>query len=354
MTSDKGILIKNIYYMLTYAFQVLRQSAYENIEAEDFDNIHDMFAAILGKGVTSQLKQGLYKEYVNKSDNLATMRGKLNLSGTIKNKIQRKQVLTCKFDELSENNLLNQILKTTMLLLIREKNVKEERRVTLKKSLLFFSDVDYIEPHEIRWDRVHYHRNNQNYKMLLNICRLVIDGMLLSTEKGNYKLANFIDDQRMSHLYEKFILEYYRYHHPKFRANPDRIKWNLDDDNNLWLPDMITDITLKKSGKTLIIDAKYYGQQMQKNFDVQTYRNANLYQLYTYVKNMDTEHDGSVAGMLLYAKTGEEFQPSNRFRMDGNEIGIGVLDLSKPFSEISAQLEKIVERCFEDLEPFAT
>ena len=60
MTNDKGILIKNIYYMLTYAFQILRQSNYDDIAAEDFENIHDMFAAILGKGVAQQLKHGLY------------------------------------------------------------------------------------------------------------------------------------------------------------------------------------------------------------------------------------------------------------------------------------------------------
>ena len=30
MTNDKGILIKNIYYMLTYAFQTLRRSDYDD------------------------------------------------------------------------------------------------------------------------------------------------------------------------------------------------------------------------------------------------------------------------------------------------------------------------------------
>ena len=50
MINDKGILIKNIYYMLSYAFQVLRQNNYEEVEAEDFENVFDMLAAILNKG----------------------------------------------------------------------------------------------------------------------------------------------------------------------------------------------------------------------------------------------------------------------------------------------------------------
>ena len=60
MTEANKILIKNIYYMLCYAFQVLRQSNYEEVAAEDFENAHDLFAAILAKGMAQQLKQGLY------------------------------------------------------------------------------------------------------------------------------------------------------------------------------------------------------------------------------------------------------------------------------------------------------
>lgn len=347
MTNDKGILIKNIYYMLTYAFQILRQSNYDDIAAEDFENIHDMFAAILGKGVAQQLKHGLYREYVNNSDNLSTLRGKINVPRTVKNKLQHKQKIYCDFDELSENNLMNQVIKTTMMLLLRQKNVKLDNKSVLKKDLLFFDSVDYIEPAMIKWDRIRYQRNNQSYRMLLNICRLIIDGLLLSTEEGTIKMATFLDDQRMSHLYEKFILEYFRFHHPELRANPDQVQWNLDDDNDMWLPNMITDITLKsRDGRVLIIDAKYYGQQMQSNFDVQSYRNANLYQIFTYVKNWDKDQTGNVSGILLYAKTGEEFQPANQFSMGGNKIAVSSLDLNLPFTEISAQLEQIVANYF--------
>ena len=60
MTEDKGILIRNIYYMLTYAFQELRQNNYEDIAKEDFERIQDLFAEILYRGVSVQLKQGLY------------------------------------------------------------------------------------------------------------------------------------------------------------------------------------------------------------------------------------------------------------------------------------------------------
>ena len=65
MIKGKSILIKNIYYMLSYSFTTLNQSNYEEVAKEDFDNIHNLFAAILAKGIGQQLKQGLYREYLN-------------------------------------------------------------------------------------------------------------------------------------------------------------------------------------------------------------------------------------------------------------------------------------------------
>ena len=72
--------------------------------------------AILAKGIGKQLKQGLYREYLNRKDDITVVRGKIDMPGTIRNRLSRKQVLTCEYDELSENNLFNQILKTTVML----------------------------------------------------------------------------------------------------------------------------------------------------------------------------------------------------------------------------------------------
>ena len=88
--------------MLSYAFQVLKHSNYESVAAEEFDMVQDLFAAILAKGVAKQLKQGLYREYVTQHETLSVMRGKLDMPETIRNRIQRKQILTCEYDELSE------------------------------------------------------------------------------------------------------------------------------------------------------------------------------------------------------------------------------------------------------------
>jgi len=126
-----NILVNNIYYMLTYAFQVLHQSNYDEISTEPFDNVQDLFAAILSKGIAQQLKQGLHREYINKTEDLSVMHGKLDFQGTIKNQVQNRKLLSCEYDELSENNVFNQIIKTTVLLLLKEDDVRDESKETL-------------------------------------------------------------------------------------------------------------------------------------------------------------------------------------------------------------------------------
>ncbi len=343
MTDEKGVLIRNVYYMLAYAFQVLRQTNYERIAPEDFTHVQDLFAAILSTGIAQQLKRGLYREYVPKAEDLVAMRGKLDVDGTIRNKLQRKQILYCQYDEMSENNVFNRILKTTAMVLLRQQTVKQGRKDALKKVMLFLDDVDVIEPSRIPWNKIRYHRNNQTTAMLLNICRFVLQGLLLSRQKGEYRMAAFLDEPRMAALYQRFVLEYFKYHHPHLKAAASQIPWNTDDGVTEFLPVMQTDITLKYGERILIIDTKYYGQTMQvrEQYDSRTIHSGNLYQIFAYVKNLDAKNTGRVSGLLLYAKTSESIAPDSDFLIGGNRISVKTLDLNVAFPDIAAQLDRI-------------
>lgn len=343
LEKDKGIFIKNIYYMLTYAFRVLKQTNYEDIESEDFNHVLDLLAAILSKGISQQLKQVLYKEYIVLEEDLPTIKGKLAINKTINNLLERKKLLHCQFDDLSENNLLNSILKTTALLLISEPRVKNKYKISLKKNMLYFSNVDEIDPRIIRWSELQFNRNNRNYQMLITICYFVLRNMLLTTDKGQYRVASFVDETGIDRLYERFVLEYYKYHHPVLKAGSRQIRWNIDDGIDEFLPVMKTDIMLEYGEKVLIIDTKYYKNTMQGNplYNSKSIHSNNLYQIFSYVKNKDTNNTGKVSGMLLYAKTKEEITPDNDFLMDGNKISVKTLDLNRPFSDIAKTLDNI-------------
>ena len=254
MTEDKGILIRNVYYMLAYAFQELRQNNYAEIEGESFDDIYDLFAEIISRGISYQLKQGLYRQYVAKNESMQTVRGKIDINGTIANRMHNIHQIACDYDELSENNIYNQILVTTATLLIKHSDVKKEKKAKLKQLMLFFQNVQSIDVHSIRWSALRFDRNNQNYRMLLYLCYFVINEWLMTTENGKFKMREFSDDH-MCRLFEKFILAYYKKHHPELKPCAAQIDWNIDKEQSTTniLPIMQTDILLTIGDTTKVV-----------------------------------------------------------------------------------------------------
>lgn len=339
------IRIQNIYYMLAYAFHVLNEQGYKNITTEDFDNTAELCAAILARGIKIQIKRGLGKEYISRTESLASLRGKIDITESIKTQALQRRQLVCSYDEFSVNSFMNRIIKSTILLLLRA-DIAKTRKKELKKLLVYFDDVAPIDLHSVNWN-MQYNRNNQTYRMLIGICYLIVKGLLQTQSDGTTKLMDFLDEQRMHRLYEKFILEYYRKEYPQITANASQIPWQLDDDMGAMLPVMQTDIMLSYGEKTLIIDAKYYAHSTQVQYDKHTLHSGNVYQIFTYVKNKEAEladKPHEVSGMLLYAKTDEDIYPENEYRMSGNRIEVRTLNLDGDFPMIKAQLDGIVQK----------
>lgn len=344
MTEDKGILIRNVYYMLAYAFQELKQNNYEEIQGETFEDIYDLFAEILARGISYQLKQGLYREYVSKNESMQTIRGKININETIANRAHNDRKISCDYDELSENNVYNQILLTTATLLIRHSDVKKDKKSKLKQLMLFFQNVQPIDLHTIRWKALRFDRNNRNYRMLIYICYFIVSEWLLTTDAGPHKLPEF-SDEHMNRLFEKFVLAYYKKHHPELKPCAKQIDWNIDEETSdiSVLPIMQSDILLTIGERTLIIDTKYYGKVMQEQYGKETIRSGHLYQIRTYVNEYDREHKHNVDGMLLYAKTKkDEIDDAQINHRDGYSIYIRSLDLNTDFEGIKTRLESFV------------
>lgn len=334
--------------MLSYAFQVLNEQSYKNIATEQFHNTAELMAAILEKGIKVQLKRGLCKEYIPQVAALTSLRGKIDITESIKTQAMLRKQLICTYDEFSVNCAMNQIVKSTVELFLHSK-ISKQRKKNLRKLMLYFDEVDLIDLHTVNWN-IKYNRNNQTYRMLISICYLVVKGLLQTQVDGRTKLMNFFDEQRMCRLYEKFILEYYRKeYNGQITVNASQISWQLDNEENSMLPIMQSDIMLQRDGKVLIIDAKYYTHSTQVRFDNHTLHSGNLYQIFTYVKNKEYElrdKEHTVAGMILYAKTDEEIYPNNIYQMSGNQITVKTLDLNLPFADIAEQLDTIVKTYF--------
>ena len=166
------IPVQNVYYMLSYAFRVLNEQGYKNIAIEQFNNVAELCAAILIKGISVQLKRGLGREYIPEMDALSAIRGKIDISESLKTRTMLKRQMVCVYDDFSVNSYMNQVIKTTVELLLRS-DISKVRKKELRKLFVFFSDVELLDVHNINW-RFQYNWNNQTYQMLISICYLIV------------------------------------------------------------------------------------------------------------------------------------------------------------------------------------
>lgn len=345
------IPIRNIYYMLSYAFSELRGTDYRYMNVENLDSMKDLCACILTRAVSLQLKRGLIREYVTEEDELMSPKGKIDITASITSGVIQNHRLICSHDEFSENTIRNRIVKQTLAVLLAS-DVKQEYRTEIRKLIRFFADVDFIDPHTINWSMA-YDRNNQSYRFLVAICKLVLKDLLMTQSDGTFRMMDLLDERAQHAIYEKFILEYYAKEWPRLHANSSRIKWGLDDDETPgMLPSMLSDIMLNDGHTWFIIDAKFYNKNVQNNQGRSTLISGNLYQILSYVQNKKFElaktgKPFDVVGMLLYAHTQDSLQP-NGFDKNilGNRMMTKTLDLDQEPLEIAKQLDAIAEEIF--------
>ncbi len=349
MNATNGILIRNIFHMLAYAYKGLRHKSYERIAIESFDHIEDLMAAILLRGINQQIKQGLHRDYQLHSDDLLTVRGRIVLAETIRQRIKRRRQINCKYDELSVDNLFNRILKAAALVLVRSSKLKADLRQALKKTLTSLQEVSSLDLNSVNWSRLQIGRQTQTYELLLNICRLIQLQALHTEEDGYFRLEQWMDEGTIALLYQRFLLEYFREHHPHLAPAAKHIPWDLaeETERSSFLPVMISDVILSSDKRILVIDAKFYGKTLQKNHDKLKFHSNNLYQMFAYVHNFQAHNpDKEVSGMLLYAKTQEEIVPNDTVKLHGNMFTIRTLDLNCDFVNICHELDAIAASAY--------
>lgn len=351
MVSRKNeIPIKNIYYMLSYAYENLIIDASVKKESESFENIYELLSRVLISGVNNLIKRGFYKEYIRRNEDKTNICGKINITESIKRQTHIYKRLNCIYDEFNENVLFNSIVKTTINNLIRIKDLNKKLKGELNKLTLFFDSVASIDLSQRIFSLILWNRNNQHYKLLINICELIFKLELPDEAKdGEIHFKDFIKrhEKEIANLFEKFVLNYYKREFKDFKVHNPHIKWYLDSEyehnsNNL-LPTMRTDIVLENKDlestnhKQLIIDTKFYSNILSTFFEKSSLNSGNLYQIYSYVNN--SLFSGEIRGMLLYASLGEEIDLD--FKLGEHIIYIKTLNLNQDWDGIDKRLKEI-------------
>ena len=185
--------VKNIYYMLCYSFfgDRLNEKEEASLGEEAFSNIYDLFSLLLYLILRKQIKKGIHKDYNPLIEEINTVRGKIDINNSMYS-FNVKKRLVCNYDDFNENTLLNKVIKTTIFYLIKSNKIGNNTKDLLKKLNAYYVNVDVVDIRTIKWDQIKFNRNNISYKYVIDICRLILNGLIVTDKHGNNKFKEFL------------------------------------------------------------------------------------------------------------------------------------------------------------------
>jgi 5-methylcytosine-specific restriction enzyme subunit McrC len=314
----------------------------------DSTELVDLFGSVLASGMRNLMRRGLKKDYLLVNEDIAGIRGRVNIGTTARKMLIQHGQANCEFDELSVDCLPNQIILATLRNLLRSKLLNKKIRTELRKILRELAAVSAITITKKSFRTVQLNGNNRAYRFLLHVCELILDLSLISEEPGEFSFRDFVkDERRMARLFENFVFNYLKLRHTKLSVTREHIQWQATSGTDpalTYLPGMRTDISVRfpEQGRTLIIDTKFYKETFQTHYDRESIHSANLYQIFSYIKNLEINGgpDRIAEGLLLYPVIDKSVRQT--YEMPGHKIHINTLNLSADWNEIEGELDMIV------------
>jgi 5-methylcytosine-specific restriction enzyme subunit McrC len=173
--------------------------------------------------------------------------------------------------------------------------------------------------------------------------------LMLPEERGRgSRFANILqNEERMSAIFEAFVRNFYKQELKTFTVASEVIAWDTDSDlvsHMSYLPSMLTDVTLRSPTRTIVIDAKFYGETLVSHLGGQKkVRSAHLYQLLSYLTNLANRKgpDEKAEGLLLYPCT-EGTELRLEFQLVGHRVRAYTIDLTRSWSDIHDEMMTVI------------
>jgi 5-methylcytosine-specific restriction enzyme subunit McrC len=341
------IPIRNIYYLLSYAWDLLEEAEELAVETEDLPQVADLLARLLSHGTQRLLRRGMDRGYLAQTEILNTLRGRVDFGASVRRLLLAQTKAQCDFEEFLPDLLHNRILKETVQTLAGTEGLASRQRMDLRSLLRRMEGITPIQVRKAHFVEVRLHRNNAHYRLLMHLCELVHDNLLVNEQTGQRTFRDILRDERqMARLFECFVANFYRKETDWNVSPQEQIPWDTSTPSDL-LPEMKADAVLRSSGRTLVVECKFYQETLQSGrwSENPKLRSQHLYQLSAYVENLRSclPEDCRLEGILVYPSVNTHLQED--LVLAGKQMKVRTLELNAPWEEVANQLIGIVGQC---------
>jgi 5-methylcytosine-specific restriction enzyme subunit McrC len=340
----QAIPLENIYYLLAYAWDRLDEADLTLVSGLSAHSLAELFARVLRSGVSHLLLRGLDRSYVSKTEELSGVRGRIEIAASLQRVSFPQGRAVCSFDELSIDTPANRIIKSTLRHLAAETTLSTQDAESLRDLYRRLPGVATLALQDSSFRRVNVAVNRSQYGFLLDVCELVHHNLLMDEKSGEFVFRDFTrDNKQMARLFELFLRRFYAREQQQFAVVAPKLQWDADGPDSVlaYLPEMRTDLVLRSSSQTIVIDAKYYAEALSRYFEKDTIRSDHLYQMAAYLRHISVGLPASrVCGMLLYPRTTESLHFD--FSLQGHPFRIATVNLAQHWTTLHQDLLSLV------------
>ena len=254
------------------------------LNAQDRDLL-EILILVFARRLASEVRKGLTRNYKRQADDLARLRGKLDVTRQFTKFAATPQILACEFDEFSADNALNRLLACATSLLMRRTNVVATQRL-LSEIDAHFAEVSPVTVQHALQEKITLDRKNQRWSVCEKLARLLLQSLYQTVHSGKREGVALLFD--MNKLFEAYVTRFAQktlrpMGYTVWAQKPQKALVHDKEGRRAFLTK--PDIYIKGHGEVIIIDTKWKALDFSKgNFGISQ---ADAYQMHGYARVYD-------------------------------------------------------------------
>jgi 5-methylcytosine-specific restriction enzyme subunit McrC len=339
-----SIPIRNIYYLLLYAWDRLDEREDTCVDDLETTEVVELFARILHGATTRIFRRGIDRSYRATTELVTGARGRIELTPTLTRDLLSRGQTVCTYDQLTIDSPPNQVLKAAAERILGTTRLDVRIAALMRECIGLLRGVSSV-PLSIRLCReAQLHQNNQAYRVPIAIGELLATESLIDEQTGTVVFKDFDRaDGPMARLFQDFVKNFLLREQDSFHVRSPSVRWGGLEGSSAAravIPGMFTDVCLERGEYCAVIETKYYSNPFVGHHGARRIPSGHLYQLYSYVTNLAFTK-APVDGVLMYAEPGDALD--EEFALQDHRIRVLTLNLATEWRHIHQRLIGVVD-----------
>ena len=197
-------LMKNLVQWLQYCVRIDYPFINISSNLEDSEDLRELFVTLYLRYVKQALDYGPYYQYVDKTEDVATVKGHIDFKDYINQKIPNgnNHRFRCSFSEFEYDNAVNRIIKYTCKSLSNTKVSMENRKI-IRYVLTRLNEVSDVRCTPADCDGIRLSKLHRRYTVLMSMSKMFLLNQTTSYQIDNHESFCFLFPTEL--LFEGFI-----------------------------------------------------------------------------------------------------------------------------------------------------